>query len=204
MLAFQKSIRKDLIQTSKTLPQKQKHLRPTDEVIVIRKIGDEYRLDVMRWGFKLQSGIIMVNSRIEEIMGGKASDYWQSLLNENPCLFVMSAYNEWKDVTIDTFTPKTGKPTKKKIKQPYKFTLKEQNTFLCAGYFRKEGNEHTCTIITTTGNDMTRLVHEKNRMPVILDFDKGIKFLEASVEEKITMCDTYPPDKMNSEPTDLK
>jgi putative SOS response-associated peptidase YedK len=145
----------------------------------------------------------MVNSRVEEIMGGKNADYWQSLLGENPCLFIMSGYNEWKDTVVDGFTPKTGKPTKKKIKQPYKFTIKNEDTFLCAGYFRKEGNEYACTLITTKGNSKTVLVHEKDRMPVILDIDESIKFLEGTLEEKLALCKSYPADNMDSEPCEL-
>ena len=148
------------------------------------------------------SGHVMVNSRIEEITAGKASEYWQSLLDANPCLLVMSGYNEWKRTVVDALTPK-GKPTTKKVKQPYKFTIKEQDTFYCAGYFRKEGTEFACTLITTEGNDLTRVVHEKNRMPVILDIDLAIKFLDASLKDKIAMCRSYPKDRMNSEPTTL-
>lgn len=201
-LAFQRAARIALVQSSKGRPGKQTHIRPTDEVLLIRKIGDEYCFDTMRWGFKLQAGHVMVNSRIEEITGGKAAEYWQSLLDANPCLVVMSSYNEWKNAVVDALTPK-GKPTVKKVKQPFKFTIKEQDTFYCAGYFRKEGTEFTCTLITTEGNDLTRVVHEKNRMPVILDIEPAIKFLDASLQDKIALCQPYPKDKMNSEPTTL-
>ena len=199
--AFQKAVNISLIKSSKGIPSKQKHIRPTDEVLIIHKVGDEYCLDIMRWGFKLQTGP-MVNSRLEEITAGKNAEYWQSLLDANPCLFVMSGYNEWKSAEIDMFTPK-GKPTKKKVKQPFKFTIKNKETFFCAGYFRKEGIDNACTLITTVGNDVTRLVHEKNRMPVILEIDAGIKFLNGTLEEKIALCQSYPSDNMDSTPTTL-
>lgn len=202
---FNKQGKSGLVVTSKTAevtPGKSR-MRPTHIVPVIRKIDDEYCLDAMRWGFKLQNGITMVNSRVEEITSGKAAQYWQSLLDQNPCLFVMSGYHEWKDVVVDTFTPKTGKPTKKKVKHPYRFTIKEQDTFFCAGYYRKEGSELACTLITTKGNAITNLVHQKDRMPVIVTLEVGIQFLEATLEEKIAFCQSYPPDKMNSEPIDL-
>jgi putative SOS response-associated peptidase YedK len=196
---------KELVVTAnaaKVSPGKSR-MRPTDIVPVIRRIDDEYCLDGMKWGFKLQSGITMVNSRVEEIIAGKASDYWKSLLDANPCLFVMSGYHEWKDVVIDTFTPKTGKPTKKKVKHPYRFTIKDQDTFYCAGYYRKEGEQLACTLITTKGNVITNLVHQKDRMPVIVTLDVGIQFLEATLEEKLAFCQTFPPDLMNFEPTEL-
>ena len=47
------------------------------------------------------------------------------------------------------------------------------------------------------------VVHDKGRMPVILSLEAGLQFLEASLEERIAMCQTFPPDKMNSEPTEL-
>ncbi len=198
---FRKAGKGELIVRSTVTPGKSR-MRPTDLVPVIRKIDDEYYMDTMRWGFKLQIGP-MVNSRIEEITSGKAADYWQSLLKENPCLFVMSGYHEWKNIVIDTFTPKTGKPTKKKVKQPHRFTINEKDTFFCAGYYRKEGNDFACTLITTVGNVLTNIVHDKGRMPVILDLEVGLQYLEASLEERIALCQTYPPDKMSSEPTEL-
>jgi putative SOS response-associated peptidase YedK len=195
---------KELVITSKSsgLSSGKFRMRPTDPVLIIRKIDGEYCLDTMRWGFQLQTGP-MVNSRLEEIIGGKTADYWQSLLNENPCLFVMSGYHEWKKVVIDIITPKTKKPTKKTEKHPFRFTIKEQDTFFCAGYYRKEGNDFACTMITTVGNALTNIVHDKGRMPVILDLNIGMKFLEADLEEKIALCQTYPPDRMNSEPAQL-
>ncbi len=41
----------------------------------------------------------------------------------------MHGYHEWKKVAIDTFTPKTGKPTKKIERHQYRFTVKEEDTF---------------------------------------------------------------------------
>ncbi len=201
LLTFGKTGKGELILKSE-ISQGKSRMRPTDLVPVICKKEDEYHLQEMRWGFRLQTGP-MVNSRIEEIVSGKAADYWQSLLRENPCLFVMSGYHEWKDIAIDTFTPKTEKPTKKKMKQPFRFSIKEQDTFFCAGYYRKEGNDYACTLITTKGNVITNLVHQKDRMPVILDLEVGIKFLEAELEEKIALCQSYPPDKMNYDKTTL-
>lgn len=181
--------------------------RPTDLVPVIRLIEDEYCLDAIRWGFKLKGLMApMVNSRIEEIVNGNAAEYWQSLLKQNPCLFVMSGFHEFKKEYSNTINPRTGKPPKTPIRKPFRFTLKDENIFFCAGYFREEGyikKENACTLITTEGNDLTNMVHDKNRMPVIMDLETGIQFLEASLEERIAMCRPYPPDKMNSEPTVL-
>lgn len=201
METFSKAGKGGLVIKSNAVPGKSR-MRPTDLVPVIRLIDGEYSFDAMRWGFKLQTGP-MVNSRIEEITGGKAADYWQSLLAANPCLFIMNGYHEWKNVVIDAFTPKTGKPTKKKIKHPYRFTIKERDTFFCAGYYRKEGNDYACTLITTVGNLVTNEIHDKGRMPVIVDLNVGLQFLEAPLEEKIALCQIYPPDKMNSEATEL-
>jgi len=199
--AFRQAFNISIVVSSKEAPSKRSNIRPTDDVLIIRKIGDEYCLDTMRWGFRLQVGP-MVNSRVEEIMSGKAADYWQSLLEANPCLFVMSGYNEWKNTIVDTFTPK-GKPTKKKAKQPFKFTIKDKDTFFCGGYFRKEGSDYACTLITTKGNDITRIVHEKDRMPVILDLEFAIKFLDCTLEERLALCKSYPSDSMDSNPAIL-
>ncbi len=59
-------------------------------------------------------------------------------------------------------------------------------------------------MITTVGNEVTNVVHDKGRMPVIVSLEAGLQYLEASLEERIAMCQTYPPDKMNSVPTVLE
>lgn len=104
----------------------------------------------------------------------------------------MSGYHKWKDIVIDIFTPKTGKPTKKKMKQTFRFTIKDQCTFFCGGYYRKEGNDYACNLIKIIGNVITNLVYQKACMQVILDLEVGIEFLEAQLEEKIALCQPYP------------
>lgn len=95
------------------------------------------------------------------------------------------------------FTPK------KTERIPHRVTIKDKDTFFCTGYYRKEGNDYACTIITTVGNVLTNIVHDKGCMPVILDLKVCIQFLEDTLEERIALCQTYPPDKMNSKPTAL-
>ncbi len=94
--------------------------------------------------------------------------------------------------------------TQKKTERiPQRDISKDQDTFFCTGYYRKEGNDYACTIITIIGNVLTNIVHEKGCMPLTLDLKVCIQFLEDTFEERIALCQTYPPDKVNSEPTTL-
>lgn len=110
----------------------------------------------------------------------------------------MNQYYEWKELD-ETVLSKTGKPTKKK-KQPYKFTI-DEDLFFAAGYYRiEEGGVKACTMLTTVGNNKTRLIHIKDRMPIILTGQKALLFLTGTLEEKFSVCESYPDDLMNSEP----
>lgn len=184
---------------------KANNISPMDDILVIT-YKDDFKMEVMRWGFKLKNfPAPMFNSRIEEVLNGRAAEYWQSLLSLNPCLIPMSQYYEWKDLD-ETILSKTGKPTKKKKKQPYKFTTDEE-LFFAAGYYRTEHERdkkiNACTMLTTVGNDKTRIIHVKDRMPVLLTGKKALQFLIGTLEEKFSLCLPYPDNLMNSAITEL-
>ncbi len=196
---------------------KQKNICPTDDILVVTHSDDQYKIEVMKWGFTLTYGP-MFNSRIEEIMSGKTSNYWQPLVSNNPCLIPMTSYYEWKDMneTIEVISPKTGKKSKKKVKQPYTFKTDEEVIFT-AGYFRTEKimlrseadeNEKSalikcCTMITTTGNEVTRPVHPKDRMPVILSKKLPVEYLNADLETRFNLSRSYASDLMTAVPCEL-
>ncbi len=200
-LMFLRKTNLEIIDSTKGIDVKAENISPMDDILVVTNRDDEYRLEVMRWGFKLKyTPAPMFNSRIEEVLQGKASDYWQSLLSTKPCLIPMNQYYEWKEID-ERVLGKTGKPTKKKKKQPYKFTIDEE-MFFGAGYYRieKEADKEikACTMLTTVGNNKTRLIHPKDRMPIIVTGKKAILFLTGSLEEKFSVCLPYPDDLMNS------
>ena len=205
---------------------KQKNICPTDDILVVTHSDETYKLEIMKWGFSLTYGP-MFNSRIEEIISGKTSNYWQPLVSNNPCLIPMTSYYEWKDMneTIEVISPKTGKKSKKKVKQPYTFKTDEEVIFT-AGYFRMEKakspnasigdpikNEagenqkqemiRSCTMITTNGNEITRPVHPKDRMPVILSKNEPVKYLNEDLETRFKLARSYAAELMTSSPCEL-
>ncbi len=85
------------------------------------------------------------------------------------CLIPADGFYEWKD--------EGGR------KQPYLFTLKDQQPFTFAGLWEiwRDSNNteiRSCTLITTTPNTLLAQYHD--RMPVILDESSRWKWLEES------------------------
>ncbi len=205
-MMFLRKTNLEIVDSTKGIDVKAENISPMDDILVVINKDDDFKMEVMRWGFKLKNfPAPMFNSRIEEVLNGKAADYWQSLLAVNPCLIPMNQYYEWKELD-ETILSKTGKPTKKKKKQTYKFTIDEE-LFFAAGYYRieKEGDKEikACTMLTTVGNNKTRIIHIKDRMPILLTGQNAVSFLTGSLEEKFSLCFPYPDDLMNSEPTNL-
>lgn len=191
---------------------KQKNICPTDDILIATLAEDQFRIEIMRWGFCLKTGP-MFNSRIEQIVSGNAAKYWQLSLSSNPCIIPMTSYFEWQetDEIIEVISPTTGKKTKKKKKQPYRFKTSE-DVFLTAGYWRNDEYEiktasgekekikgKTCTMITTTSNDLIRPIHVKDRMPVILPGSAPLDFLKGDLEKRFSLSRSYPADQMSAE-----
>jgi len=205
-LIFLSKINIELIDLTKGVDVKSANISPMDDVLTVTHKDDVFSLEIMRWGFKLKNfPAPMFNSRIEEVVSGKSAEYWQSLLAVNPCLIPMNEFYEWKELDEPIFT-KTGKLSKKKKKQPYKFTIDEE-LFFAAGYYRTEKlltqqgeiEIKACTILTTVGNSITRPIHIKDRMPIILTGKNTIKFLTGTLEEKFSLCRPYPDENMRAD-----
>lgn len=170
------------------LPYKQKDVRPTNNILVIRKNGDDFIYDLMKWGINVPLAgdkiFLMINSKIENI---KTKTMWKSALDKSPCLIPMTGFYEWL--------------TEGKNKIPHKFTIKEQPIFFAAGYYRngkdKEGNPiRETTIITTEGNDITRPIHPKDRSPVILKPECVADYMNGDINFRMSVCEPYPESEM--------
>jgi len=148
---------------------------PTDRIPVIELIDDQRnKITLMRWGlipnfikdFDTIKKYSMFNARSESLEE-KAS--FQNLLNTNRCLIPASAFYESKQ--------------EEKRKDKYEFTLNCESIFAMAGIWDKWINPKTkeeiysCTILTTTANEIVKPIHEKNRMPVILEKEFYHKWL---------------------------
>ena len=122
-------------------------------------------LRVLKWGFKKWDGKgLIFNARSEGI---ETSKYFNPHVNENRCLIPAKLYFEWE---------------KKKGKAIEKYQIKDANSelILMAGIVKKndEGQEEY-TIITKEAEEELSFIHE--RMPVIVDYAKAIRWLDGTI-----------------------
>lgn len=141
------------------------NVAPTTFQPVIRHTNEtgERELVEMRWGmvpyfarsladFK---GFSTINAQAENLTTSKL---WRDPFERRRCLVPADGFYEWKKLDAKT-------------KQPYAFSMRDGAPFAFAGLWDAwkgpaGGWLQSFTIITTTPNELTSLVH--NRMPVIL------------------------------------
>jgi len=133
---------------------------PSLRVPVVVSADGGRRLVMARWGFRLAwmkgGALAPINARAETVA---TSRMFQEALRRYRCLVPADGFYEWKAV-----------PGQRR-KQPYYARLKDGGLFAFAGLWMPghaaAGVPATCTIITTTPNELLAEIH--NRMPVILD-----------------------------------
>jgi putative SOS response-associated peptidase YedK len=150
------------------------NIAPGQDILTVFDNGEGRRGTRMRWGLipfwadDEKIGYKMINARAETVHE-KAS--FKHALKQRRCLILTDGFYEWK---------KEGKQ-----KQPYRFGMKNKKPFALAGLWEnwsKDGKDITsCTIITTSPNEVTEKVHD--RMPVILPEDKLDLWLDSSIEQ---------------------
>lgn len=147
-------------------------VRPTQQIWVVQA---DHVLSAMRWGLiptwakDPKIGNKMINARAEGI-AEKPS--FKRPLRSQRCLIPASAFFEWK-----------GTPG---AKVKYRIGRKDGELFGLAGLYdtwkSPEGESvSTCTIITTTPNNLMAPIH--NRMPVILQPDDEELWLNPDITE---------------------
>ena len=155
--------------------------------------GESRRGGYMRWGLipswaKDKSiGSRMINARAETV-AEKPS--FRSALRRRRCLVLADGFYEWQRVG--------------KSKKPMRVVMRSEEPFAFAGLWETwrdpEGTViPSCTIITTTPNDLLRLIH--NRMPVILPREIEDFWLDDSVDDPAALTSVlipYPADAMEA------
>ncbi|HET7573945.1 MAG TPA: SOS response-associated peptidase [Solirubrobacterales bacterium] len=190
------------------------NVAPTQEVVVVRSSPDpeaaargEREARLMRWGLvpvwakDLKVGYRMINAKKENLEKSRA---YGPLVGKfrHRCLIVADGFYEWM---------KAEDP--KQPRQPWRFTVDGGEPFAFAGLCtRKEwgdaeergyedGYLYTCTLITTTPNQVVAPVHD--RMPAILpsaEAEAAWLNPELSAEEAIAMCGPLDPARMDGAP----
>ena len=137
------------------------NIAPTQQVLVARAGEGGRELASARWGLvphwadDLSIGARMINARGETLASKPA---FRSALKHRRCLVAADGFYEWKKVGAG--------------KQPYLIRFADGRAFALAGLWERwlpqDGGAavDSCTIITTTPNDLLRELHD--RMPVIL------------------------------------
>lgn len=158
------------------------NIAPTQPVPVIRQHPTEpiRKMSLLRWGLipswasDPSVGARMINARSET---ASVKPAFREALMSRRCLIPADGFYEWQ---------KTGK-----IKQPFCFEVNDGELFAFAGLWDRWKDKNSviesCSILTTTPNPVTSVVHD--RMPAILDpadydlwLDPGMKDAAAAAE----------------------
>lgn len=147
------------------------NIAPSQQIpVVIHKDGVN-RLLGLRWGLipywakDEHLGNKLINARAETL---EERPSFRKSFKQKRCLILADGFYEWR---------KEGR-----VKKPFRITLKDGGLFAFAGlwdsWLSPIGQTiNTCTIITTTPNELMEPIH--NRMPVILQRDSEPDWLSA-------------------------
>jgi putative SOS response-associated peptidase YedK len=144
------------------------------------------------WAKDAKIAASLINARSETLAEKPA---FRTALARRRCLVLADGFYEWK---------KEGKQ-----KLPYCFELANQQPFAFAGLWERwrgpQGSDgpplESCTIVTTTANDLCRPIHE--RMPVILepaDYDLWLDPAVNDSQRLLPLLAPYAADEMQTRP----
>lgn len=142
------------------------NVAPASDILVVVAGSDGARqLRELRWGLVPRwakdptAGNKMINIRAETV---REKPSWKSSLARRRCIIPIDGFYEWQD---------QGKGRRK---QPFYIIARDEQPLALAGLWATwrdperggDGELWTCTILTTTANELMASVH--HRMPVIL------------------------------------
>ncbi len=155
-------------------------------------IYDEFQWGLIpHWAKEKKSAYNMINAKAETVSQKPAFKY---PFRHRRCLIPASGYYEWK------------KEGNKKI--PYYIFLKHDPLFSFAGLYDEWGPDkdqktRTFTIITTEANELVAGIHDKQRMPVIIqktDRDLWLNLNDRDYNEKslLELLKPFEAEMMNA------
>ena len=172
------------------------NIAPSQEVLtVVQPSGAAREVRRMRWGlipaWAKDPGIgnQLINARAESVATKPA---FRVPLRDRRCLIPTDGFYEWAS--------QGGR------KQPWFIRMQDGRPFAFAGlwdcWVDPQGRPiESCTIITTTPNDLIRRFH--HRMPVILlqeDYDVWLDVERHDVNRILPLLKPYPPEAMTAYP----
>jgi putative SOS response-associated peptidase YedK len=150
------------------------NVAPSQSVPIVVAHNGGRQLVMAKWGFHpawmKASKLAPINAKAETVA---ASRLFQGAVKHARCLVPADGFYEWKPV-----------PAQRR-KQPYYLRLTGGGLFAFAGLYTlpdaQAGVPATCTIITTTPNEVVAEIH--NRMPAILEPDDEGVWTDAGVTD---------------------
>ncbi len=165
------------------------NIAPTQPVATVRVLDPDQgrQFASLRWGLipswtKDRSVAKQLINARGETVAEKPS--FRSAFRHRRCLILSDGYYEWK---------KLDAPGKK---QPYYIRMRDERPFAFAGLWEPWQDQagtslETCTIITTTANELTRVIHP--RMPVILAAEDYTSWLDPRTADRDSLTRLLRP-----------
>ena len=174
------------------------NIAPRTEIAAVRLAPQSSRRELVpmlwwmipAWAKKLEFKYPTFNA-VSETAAEKPT-YRDAFKKGRRCLVPADGFYEWKGPKGD--------------KQPYFFHVKAGGPLAMAGlweHWEGEGKSiDSCTILTTEANEIVRPIHERNRMPVILEPEQFARWLDpaTSTDEIQSMCVPLAAEKMDVYP----
>ncbi|PSB05241.1 SOS response-associated peptidase [Merismopedia glauca] len=177
------------------------NIAPTQQVATIsleRESGDR-QLKFRQWGLipswakDATISAKLINARAETV-AEKPS--FRTAFRRRRCLIIADGFYEWQKVG--------------QTKQPFYIHLKNERTFAFAGLWEAWKNPQnemleTCTILTTTANEVVAPIHE--RMPVILaqeNYDLWLDCQEDNLEKLPEILRPVPDGEITAKPVSTR
>ena len=161
------------------------NIAPTQDVPIVRQnaAGERECVDVRwglvpRWAKDPSIGTRMINARAETI-AEKPS--FRNAFRRHRCLIPADGFYEWQATAGG--------------KQPMHIGRRDEAPFGFAGLYERwlaadGGVLDTCTILTTTANDLLRPIHD--RMPVIIAPESYARWLDVAQADVADLLVPYP------------
>jgi putative SOS response-associated peptidase YedK len=176
------------------------NIAPTQPVVAVRRGGVSPNREavlfqwglVPSWANDPSIGSRLINARGETVTEKPA---FRTAFKRRRCLLPADGFYEWR---------KEGA-----TRQPYHFHRKDGSPFAFAGLWetweRAEGYLETCTILTTTANEVMAPIHD--RMPVILapdDYEEWLDPANQNTGRLLPLIQPYPSDLMEASPVSTR
>ncbi|MOA02760.1 putative SOS response-associated peptidase YedK [compost metagenome] len=158
---------------------------PMQQIPAVINTGSSNKLGELRWGLVPswakddKIGSKMINARAESLLEKPS---FKRLVSSRRCIIPSDGFYEWK--------------VQGSSKQPMRIVMRDGGIFSMAGLYDiwmdPEGNKlSTCTIITTTPNDLMAEIH--NRMPVILKPEDETEWLDRGNQDTTSLIKLLKP-----------